>query len=156
MTLAELRKLLTEWLSNIKTWWPETGQKWDDYILSEEEYRDYLFPPHSGNEEQRAKFGLCGDHLHVVLFTNDHRYHISAGIPDDKGKVGYLGCTASTRKPRAGETWTRGNDLPNGPLTEETFNAIIRKIVGYELVAKVKPRKTTFIKGVKPAQGPPQ
>ncbi len=153
MTLAELRKLLTEWLSNIKTWWPETGQKWDHYILSDEHYRDYLFP----DRPDDGDYGLRDDVLHVVLFTSDHRYHISARLPRDKqvgmhskpqeADDGYLGCTASTRKPRAGETWDRGNDLLGGSLTKETFDAIIRKIVGYELVAKVKPS----IKGVKPA-----
>lgn len=149
MTLAELRELLKQWLSEIKTWYPETKQFWDDYILTDADYRDYLYPDHRGNEESRKKFEpLRDNHLHVILFTNDHLYYISAGLPRESGGTGYLGCIADTRKPRAGETWTRGNDLPDGPLTKETWDSIVRKIVGYELVAKVKPQKEMVCTGI--------
>lgn len=145
MNLAELRELLTHWLSEIKTWRPETKQSWDDYILDDKGWYEYLYPEHGLD---RLDTQLCpvggtvpdrDDVLHVVLFTNDNRYHITGRLPKD-GDEGYLGCIVSTRKPRAGEVWTRGNDLPDGPLTKETWDAIVRKIVGYELVAKVKPR----------------
>ena len=46
---------------------------------------------------------------------------------------GYLGCIATCRKARAGEDWQRGNDLADGPLTEETWRRIIADIVSYEL-----------------------
>ena len=142
MNLAELRKLLNQWLSELKTWYPETKQSWDDYILTDADYRDYLYPDHSGNEEARKRFGSPrDDHLHIILFTNSYCYHISARLPQERKRAGYLGCTVNTRKPRAGETWTRGNDLPDGSLTKETWESIVRKIVGYELVAKVKPRQ---------------
>lgn len=136
MNLAELRKLLTEWLSELKTWSPKS---WDDYILDDEDYRDYLYPDHKGNEKPREDFQLNENRLHVVLFTNDHRYHIAAHTAPEGGDD-YLGCLASVRKPRAGEAWTRGNDLPDGPLTRETWDSIIHRIVGYELVAKIKPQ----------------
>jgi hypothetical protein len=149
MTLAELRELLKQWLSEIKTWYPETKQSWDDYILTDADYRDYLYPDHSGNEEARRRFEpLREDQLHIILFTNDHYYHISAGLLQDGEDTGYLGCIAQTRKPRAGETWARGNDLPDGSLTKDTWDSIVRKIVGYELVAKVKPQQDKVCTGI--------
>ena len=65
------------------------------------------------------------------FYTNDHKYSISA-IERVVGKS-YLGCTVTTRKPRAGEDWTRGNDLPDGDFTKETWDKIINSIVRYEL-----------------------
>jgi hypothetical protein len=67
------------------------------------------------------------------FFTADHSYHITATVRED-GHT-YFGCTASTRKPRAGEGHTRGNDLPDGKLTRETWDRIVRGILRYELVA---------------------
>ncbi|MEE8114809.1 MAG: hypothetical protein V3T23_10710, partial [Nitrososphaerales archaeon] len=55
------------------------------------------------------------------------------GIVHDDGRT-YLGCTASSRKPRAGEDWTRGSDLADGDLSLETWNKILGDIVAYELV----------------------
>lgn len=46
----------------------------------------------------------------------------------------YLGCIASSRTQRAGENWTRGSDLPDGKFCRETFDSIMRAIVGYEMV----------------------
>ena len=53
-------------------------------------------------------------------------------------KEGGLGCVVSSRIQRAGETWTRGNDLHDGPFSRETFDAIMRDIIGYELVVLEK------------------
>lgn len=78
---------------------------------------------HGGPEEIYRSF---------CFFTRDHQYNIVA--IDRKGEDGYLGCQVSTRKPRAGEDWNRGNDLPDGPFTRETWDNIIRAIVRYELV----------------------
>ena len=47
---------------------------------------------------------------------------------------GYLGCIATQRKPRAGEDWNRGNDLADGDYCYETWDAIVRDIVKYEIV----------------------
>jgi len=74
------------------------------------------------------------DGYNVRLYTDRHVYHIIAyppGRPDGKS---YLGCTASTRKPRAGESHGRGNDLADGPFTDETWHSILADIVSYELV----------------------
>lgn len=67
------------------------------------------------------------------LFTDRNKYAISV-VPPVDDYLGHLGCVGDSRKPRAGETWTRGNDLPDGPMTRGTFDKIIRAIVGYELV----------------------
>lgn len=63
----------------------------------------------------------------IYLYTDTHVYHITTT------SSGYLGCTASTRKARPGEEWTRGNDLPNGRFSEYTLQSILGAIVGYEL-----------------------
>ncbi len=63
------------------------------------------------------------------LYTNDHIYVIHASVDDDGSGHTYLGCIASSRKPRAGEDWTRGNDLADGHLTIETWNQLLADIV---------------------------
>ena len=66
------------------------------------------------------------------LYTNDHCYSISGYKPFGSNN-GYLGCIASTRKNRVGEDWNRGSDLPDGKYSKKTFDAIVRRIVAYEL-----------------------
>ena len=68
------------------------------------------------------------DHVRVFLYTEGHCYSIYA-TPD------YLGCGASTRKPRPGEDWTRGNDLTDGRFRLSTWQEILKDIVGYELLS---------------------
>ena len=68
----------------------------------------------------------------VCFYTSEHKYKIFA--IDRKDDDGYLGCMATVRKPRAGEDWSRGNDLPDGPFNIETWNNILKAIVRYELV----------------------
>jgi hypothetical protein len=67
----------------------------------------------------------------VAFYTDEHKYFIVA-IEEENGD-GYLGCQVSARKPRAGETWTRGNDLPDGKFTTQTLEQIKNKIIAYEL-----------------------
>lgn len=69
--------------------------------------------------------------LHTYLYTDNHSYQIGASFGS---KDGYLGCIASCRKPRAGESHTRGNDLPDGKFNDDTWKSILRGIVRYELV----------------------
>jgi hypothetical protein len=64
---------------------------------------------------------------------------------------GYLGCIASSRRWRAGEDWHRGSDLPDGPLTEETWRSILAAIVSYELVDVVKEARPGYT-GPKPGE----
>lgn len=85
-------------------------------------------PAKRGDSEHRFTFRI---------YTETHSYGITA-IDRDKDE-GYLGCTVSTRKPRAGEDWTRGNDLADGPFTKETWQEIKNDIIAYELI-KLAPK----------------
>lgn len=68
----------------------------------------------------------------INLYTDHYKYFIIA-IEREPGKS-YLGCQVTARKPRAGEDWSRGNDLPDGPLTTETLEQIKNAIIAYEMV----------------------
>jgi len=72
----------------------------------------------------------------VNLYTDRHKYNIKA-IEKKEGK-NYLGCVADSRKPNAGETHTRGNDLMDGVLSIDTWHQILGDIVSYELVPLFK------------------
>ena len=72
------------------------------------------------------------DRINIKFFTCEHSYNISARLPDDEGS-GYLGCIASCRKSKVGETCTRGNDLADGKYLESTFIEIMADIVSYEI-----------------------
>lgn len=73
--------------------------------------------------------------ISVRLYTNNNQYSISVSGEDGKNRSNwYLGCTSKSLKMRAGEDWTRGNDLPDGDFSQKTWNAILRAIVQYELV----------------------
>lgn len=74
------------------------------------------------------------DAMHIVFFTNDRRYSITAREGSAEKPNGYLGAMGQSRKPRAGEDWTRGNDLLDGPLTETMWYRILGDIISYELV----------------------
>lgn len=70
--------------------------------------------------------------MRVQIYTSNHLYRITA-VEHQDGRT-YLGCTSSVRKPRAGEDWTRGNDLPDGEFTRETWESIKNGIISNELV----------------------
>ena len=99
-----------EWMDSLGRW---GGNLIDGSMLSVTERLD----------EKAVRF-------RAAVFTKTHSYHISAHIDGN----GYLGCVASTRTPLAGEDWTRGNDLADGPFCQETWNQILTDIVAYELV----------------------
>lgn len=67
------------------------------------------------------------DRVAADFFTNDYKYSIHAARRE------YLGAYASCRKSRVGETWLRGSDLPDGKYNKETFDNIVKSIVGYEM-----------------------
>ena len=119
MNLDELRATLIEWLNELKIW-RIPNQKWEDYVEPE--------PRESGEQTVMIK-----------IFTDNYQHHINAHLHPD-GKASLL-ASAWTRKPRAGETWNRGNDLHDGPFDRETFDKIIKDFFAYEIVAKVKPSK---------------
>ena len=78
--------------------------------------------------------------LSLSIYTDQHKYSINA--IETKTGEGYLGCIASNRKPKAGENYTRGNDLADGPLSIDTWHQILGDIVSYELVPLFKPETT--------------
>lgn len=97
---------------------------------------------------KRIEIGVNTDSLlKLRLYTAETCYTIvcSERLPPREGC--YLGCVATKRKPRPGETWTRGNDLPDGEFGEGMLERILGAIVFYEAkdVAKeiVRPQDTT-------------
>jgi hypothetical protein len=73
-----------------------------------------------------------GQHLQRLVFcTEAHTYAISAHFEGDRT---YLGCIASARKMRAGEDWTRGNDLPDGDFSRQTWERIKNAIIRHEMI----------------------
>lgn len=70
------------------------------------------------------------------VYTDKNQYTITACVEKKGADVikSYLGCIATSRKKRAGESWARGNDLPDGALCVEVWDKIVRAIVSYELV----------------------
>lgn len=95
------------------------------------------------------------ERLYLKIFTKEYSYQIVARIPKVEklggGEMltvdGYLGCTTSARKPRAGEDWTRGNDLSDGKYCEETWQRILNDIIAYELVKVVKTKNRNAYMG---------
>lgn len=77
----------------------------------------------------------------VIIYTRTYSYSIKARV--QIGQPGYLGCQVSARKPLAGETHTRGNDLADGFFTEATWQQIKSDIINYELVKIVKSIRRT-------------
>jgi len=84
----------------------------------------------NNNEGGSDLIGRC------YVYTHNYRYCIVAKKHED-GRT-YLGCTMSCRMPRAGEDWTRGNDLPDGKFARETWNRIKNAIIQNELVKVVR------------------
>lgn len=85
------------------------------------------------------------DVLRVKLYTDRHVFAIVA-------RADYLGCVASTTKPRPGEDWTRGSDLPDGDFSRDTFRSILGAIVLYGLLEVVQPEHTTASTELRDAQ----
>lgn len=74
--------------------------------------------------------------FNIRIFTRDYYYSISAVFRGKKSRKSnmYFGCMAQTRKPRAGEDWARGNDLPDGDFNRKMWNSIKCGILRYELL----------------------
>lgn len=72
--------------------------------------------------------------IKLWLYSDTNLYAIDASNPSEERPLGYLGCVVSSRKPRAGETWTRGNDLSDGPLMIDIWHRILGDIVSFEMV----------------------
>jgi len=78
----------------------------------------------------------------VAFFTHNYKYTIRVKIRPDRT---YLGCGVESRIPRAGETWTRGNDLSDGIFTRKTWENIKNDIIAYELVKVAKPVQKAIV-----------
>jgi len=68
----------------------------------------------------------------ICFYTEKHQYIIKA--VDRTKDDGYLGCVVQCRKPRPGEDWLRGNDLPDGKFNKATWDLILKAIISYEIV----------------------
>ena len=66
------------------------------------------------------------------LYTNEHVYAISAVETPDISRT-YLGCIMGRRKSNPGERHTRGRDLSDGKLTDETWMSIMGDIISIEM-----------------------
>lgn len=73
-------------------------------------------------------------HINWQFFTETHRYNITASYDHDVIRENYLGGTVQTRKPRPGEDWNRGHDLPDGRLNQKTWSAIKHSIIRTEMI----------------------
>lgn len=91
-------------------------------------------------ERDLSRFSPLGDHtiidqikdeVVVHLFTDTNHYIIRA-------REELLSCESKSRKPRAGETFHRGNLLFEGGLFEETWHKVLGHIVSYEMVRVFK------------------
>lgn len=80
----------------------------------------------------------------VRIYTDVNVYSITARAETDGG---YLGAMGKSRKPRAGEDWTRGNDLADGPLNLDTWRQIKDCILSYEMVVLAKNKQKRPIPG---------
>jgi len=93
---------------------------------------------HGNNEETKWVF---------ALYTDNYVYRFVA--LDKYDHPGYLGCQVSSRKPRAGEDWTRGRDLPDGHFNRKTWEKIKNDMLGFELVQLAKRTNEAAIEGLK-------
>lgn len=108
--------------------------------------KDLIFPSGNIDDFVHVTKSLKSEDQEIkefCIYTNENKYKIFAmdRLEDD----GYLGCQVVVRKVRAGEDWNRGNDLPDGPLNEETWKKILNSILNYELVKLSKYKKPSGI-----------
>jgi len=125
-----------DWRSQFLEWLKEIcpGDSPELYVLYDEgkyprKHKDFDDVDSSPPTEIRAK-----------IFTHDYVYSIVA--QQRETRVPYLGCMVGCRTPRAGEAWTRGNDLPDGEFSKETWGKIKNAIIAHELVRIAKKTRT--------------
>jgi hypothetical protein len=105
--------------------------EWLKEIVPYSHIDKYTRKTREGFESNAFNTDRHANHVTYIFCTAEHRYSISA-TPT------YLGCQASATRERPGETWTRGNDLPDGKFCRETWDAIKDRIISYEMV-KLEP-----------------
>ncbi len=109
---------------------------WLEEISRFNKVKDFV---HIADYKERNE--LRDERIYLRVFTKDNCYGISAVLPrngEQESDAGYLGCIATTRKPRAGEDWNRGRDLADGSYSRETWQEIKDDILAYELVKVVQ------------------
>jgi len=104
--------------------------------------KELIFPGEAKDFFQESSgHGKPGEVQRTFYFyTDEHKYFINA-IERTIDEDSYLGCQVSSRKQRAGEDWSRGNDLPDGKFNKKTWDRIIYAIVSYEMVKLSKFQK---------------
>ncbi len=80
--------------------------------------------------DAKRKPGQLG--VELVFYTAVNRYTVT--VFERANGAFQMKCMAHSRMARAGETWLRGNKLPDGPFSREAWNAIMAAVVRYELV----------------------
>lgn len=130
---------LPQELSEVVSWIQEICRlgKADDYILCDDNPTSDLY--------------------HFRFFTKENKYSIAVrpyGVTHTRTANGkaveahnnpsYIGATVQTRKPRAGEDWNRGNDLPDGEYSRETWDKIKNAIIAYEMVKVSKQARSEY------------
>jgi len=92
--------------------------------------------------------------------TNEHTITVmveaAGGNPEDALAASYLGTTSISRLQRPGETWNRGNDLPDGRFSAETWREILAGIVRYEAQEIKSTRWREGASPPSPRGGPPR
>lgn len=84
----------------------------------------------------------------LKIYTHNYSYQITAEYYNNietLKKHSYLGCIMSCRTPRAGEDWLRGRDMPDGPLSQETWDRIKNAIINHELVKVAKKMRSPIL-----------
>jgi len=108
----------------------EDFDKWLKELVYPKEVEDFIEVIYDGGQSQDD--GTYEIKKEVGFYTDNHKYFIVA--VEKEMKKGYIRCVVNARKSRAGETWTRGNDLADGPFTRKTLERIKNRIIAYELV----------------------
>ena len=124
MTYDDLKTALTFWLGEFALWRGASE----------------MFRFHDTDDPQRGFVTMC---------TATRSYRLSFVAHEDGSA--YLGCTMSSRIVRAGETWTRGNDLPDGEFARHTFDRITKSILALEFVTlelEQRPTEDVSVDGV--------
>ncbi len=108
----------------------EDFDKWLKELVYPKEVDDFIEVIYDGGQSQDD--GTYEIKKEVAFYTDDNKYFIAA--VEREMKKGNIACVVNARKSRAGETWTRGNDLADGPFTRKTLERIKNRIIAYELV----------------------
>lgn len=101
-----------------------------------EKVREWLGAVYRPSQIDRA-IHVCPDAgeygaIHIKIWTDTNEYRIRIVLMPKELENAYMGASAAARKPRVGEDWTRGNDLPDGKFSEKLWLDIMVAIVKYE------------------------